>query len=697
MRKRTFAIGVGLVVCWTISCSSPWDLPSSPHSRPELPSLVLLTLDTTRSDSIGVYGSLDARTPVLDSLADRGTRYARALTASPLTLPAHASLLTGLDPPAHGLLDNGTATLHPSVPTLATILSSRGYSCAAFVSSRVLDGRFGLDAGFGLYDDFMAAEQVGEYGYPERGADAVTASAISWLSGLSPAQPYFLWIHYYDPHAPYEPPAPWQGNTAEANYAGEIAYMDQEIGRLLSALPGEEQDAVIAVVGDHGESLGEHGEKTHGIFLYRASLEVPLILAGPGVPAGEVVEEVVGTRRLMGTLLRLLGAGGTGAHPGPSLPGLPALGESTPPEPVYSATWMPANTYGWSPLRAVSDQRWRLILAPRPELYDFRADPGELDNLIDSQPREPERLGQLLAAIEQDWKAYPTGESPTDAELLAALRSLGYLSGSIPPDPDDGAIDPKDGLPMLGELDRARQLIQSQSHSEAVVILRGLVERNPGNVPFLTRLAQAQRGSGQGEAALETYRRAIALSPRLDFLHLQLAEAYRELGRLEEGTEEYKTTLALNPRSAHAWLGLAEVALRSGNDEEERRMLLEALEAGTRSALLRCRLGQIEARNGNPAAADLHFQAATLLTPAWALPWLLWGQEAEAVGRAGEALNRYSQAALAEPSNPASLLSLGRLHSSKGEVVQAARYLEQVLALAPDSEEAKEARRLLGK
>ncbi len=226
----------------------------------------------------------------------------------------------------------------------------------------------------------------------------------------------------------------------------------------------------------------------------------------------------------------------------------------------------------------------------------------------------------MLAAIEEDREAYPTKESPTDAELLAALRSLGYLSGSIPPDPDEGAIDPKDGLPMLAEADRARQMVQSQKYEEALVILGGLVERSPGNVPFLTRLAQAELESGNGGAAVDTYRKAIALSPRLDFLHLNLAEAYRELGRPEEASEEYQRTLELNPGSAKAWLALAELAERSGNFEEEHRLLGEAFEAGTRSALLRCRLGQIQARNGNPVAADLHFQAATLLTPGWALP-----------------------------------------------------------------------------
>ena len=330
--------------------------------------------------------------------------------------------------------------------------------------------------------------------------------------------PTFLWVHYYDPHAPYSPPPEWEGESNRANYAGEIAYMDQEIGRLLSALPGQHPETLIAVVGDHGESLGEHGERTHGVFLYRAVLEVPLIVAGPGVPESEVIDEAVATRRLPATLLRLLGAVEAAQDLGPGLPGLTGPEAAPAPEPIYSATWMPANAYGWSPLRAVSDQRWRFILAPRPELYDYRADAGEEENRIGVHPREVERLKQLLAQFEEApaiSRADPSASSQ-DPQLLAALRSLGYLSGSAGSEQAGPALDPKDGLGLLAEFERAGQLL-TENPEDSLAVLHRLVERNPDNIPFLGKLAQAELSAGNGEAALETYRRAVALNPGLDF------------------------------------------------------------------------------------------------------------------------------------------------------------------------------------
>ena len=246
------------------------------------PDVVLLTLDTTRADHVGRIVGGRPLTPALDALAQTGTRYARALAPAPLTLPAHCTLMTGRNPPEHGVRDNGSTRLPPEIPTLAEAFAARGYATGAFVSSLVLDRRFGLDRGFGVYDDALVAERTGEQGYPERDAAAVTDAALAWTSKLPPGSPRFLWVHYYDPHAPYQPPGSWTGASAGRRYAGEVAYMDREIGRLLASLPASPAGRIVAVVGDHGEMLGEHGEKEHGIFLYRAALEVPLILSGPG-------------------------------------------------------------------------------------------------------------------------------------------------------------------------------------------------------------------------------------------------------------------------------------------------------------------------------------------------------------------------------------------------------------------------------
>ncbi len=666
--------------------------------------LVLITLDTTRSDYLGSYGASDARTPVLDALASRGVRYARALTASPLTLPAHASLLTGLEPPEHGLVENGTAVLDAAVPTLAERLVARGYDTAAFVSSRILDRRFGLDRGFATYDDRIPAERIGEYGYPERDAAAVTAAALGWLGERlassrgdgKEATPLFLWVHYYDPHAPYDPPAEWRGSDAKADYAGEIAYLDREVGRLLEALAGRGRPRTIAVVGDHGESLGEHGERAHGIFLYRAALEVPLILAGPGIPPGLVVEETVATRRLAATLLGLLGpAAGEEATVdlGPVLPGLPLSAEKAPPLPVYSETRMPASAYGWSPLAAISDGRWRLIRAPRPELYDFVADPGELRNLIGERPAEARRLARVLAAREEGMRQVGAERRHDDPELAGDLRSLGYLSGSRAA---GQVIDPKDGVALLAELERAKGLMRSGALAPALEILRDLVARNRGNVPFHTQLASAELAAGNGEEALAALGAALELAPGLDFLHLHLAEAYTALGRPGDAREAYRSTLALNPRAVPAWLGLAELAHRAGRPDEERDVLAEAVRAGAASAAIHIRLGQIESAAGEAAAARGHYRTAVGLAPAWTLPRLLWGELEETEGSYGEALEHYAAAVAAEPSSPAAYLRMGRLYLRTGAEAAARANLERAAQLAPRSPEGREAIRLLG-
>ncbi len=632
--------------------------PAAAASPP--PSVLLVTLDTTRADALGAYGAAPGATPTLDRLAAGGTRWARAISPAPLTLPSHATLLTGLYPPEHGLRENGVGSLPRDLPTLATRLSARGYASAAFVASLVLDRRFGLDRGFTHYDDTMAAERLGEYGYPERDAREVTDAALRWL-GAAPAGPVFLWVHYYDPHSPYQAPGQPPESEPRLAYAAEVAHVDRELGRLFAALPSRPAGWLVAVVGDHGEALGEHGERGHGIFLYRASLEVPLLLQGPGVPAGATVTETVSIRRLASTLLALTGARPTAGEslPGPSLPGLPGLAAG-PPEVAYSESRMPASAYGWSPLTALTDQRYRLVRAPRPELYDVTADAGETTNLVDSHRREARRLERRLAEIDASFKLRQPGEVD-DPELAAALRSLGYLSGASREEAN--GLDPKDGVPMLARLDEAKDLLHRGQPRAAATLLAELVAKNPGNVPFLTQLAGAHLAAGDGEAAIAAYRQAAAINPRLHFLHQNLGDAYRQLGQGEAAKREYELAVELHPRAAGAWLALAEMANRSGDAAAERGVLERAVAAGTASGLLLARLAQVEMQAGEIAAAERHLAQATDLLPGWPTAWLVRGQ-----------------------------LELGRSRPD------AARpHLERALALGPDTPEGREARRLLAR
>lgn len=641
------------------------------------PSVILLTLDTTRADAVG------SGTPVLSALAARGTRWNQAVTPTPLTLPAHASLLTGLAPPEHGLRDNGTAVLPKDVPTLAAAFSARGYATAAFVASRVLDRRFGLVRGFGHYDDKAPAEQIGEYGYPERNARQMTDAALEWLAKRPAGKPLFLWVHYYDPHAPYGPPGADPRAGERQRYAAEVAYMDREIGRLLAALPA---NSLIAAVGDHGEALGEHGERTHGVFLYQSTMRVPLILAGPGVPRGKTVAATAPIIRLASTLLRL--AGGPAAAFGEPLPGL----GGKPSGPIYLESRFPLSAYGWSPLEGMFDGRWKLIVAPRPELYDLGSDPGETRNLLNAQREQARRLKGALQAAQRSFK--PRKAETADPELARSLQSLGYASGSG--SSGKGTLDPKDGVPLLAEFMAAKEMTERGQAKAAAAKLTELVRRSPGNIPFLTALATAQLAGGDADAAIATYRRAAQENPRLDFLHENLADAYARLGRVEEARKEYELTLELNPRFAAAWWGLADLAQKAGKPAEVRRLLAEAVNAGTESVSILVRLAEAEAKAGNAAESERRFRQAVELAPAWMPAWLVWGQLAENQGQLDRALERYLKAAEVGPGQPAPLLGAGRVLQKKGDRQGARQYLERVIAIAPGSAEAREARRLLG-
>jgi len=637
--------------------------------------LVLLTLDTTRTDALGCYGG--GGTPNLDALARTGLRYSRALTPCPLTLPAHCSLMTGLDPPAHGVRDNGTGALPDDIPTLAAALAERGYATGAFVGSRVLDRRFGLARGFDVYDDEMPAEIVGEYGYPERRAEDVVTAALGWVATLPRGRPFFLWAHFYDAHSPYSPPGAWEGRSDRERYAGEVAYVDAEIGRLLASLPGEPGDRLVAVVGDHGEMLGEHGERAHGFFLYRASLEVPLILHGPGVSPGQVVAEVVSTRRLAATLLSRVG------KEDPAF-GAPLPEDATSPgdtPPVYSETFLPATAYGWAPLRAVSDQRHRYVQAPRPELYDLLADPGETRNLVAVLPDVARRLRTALQRLEEAKPLRHAAALEPDEDVTEMLQSLGYLSGATSRGLREGTLDPKDGFVLAREYEQAREWLKAGRGREARDGLATLVRRSPGNVPFLTAYAAALQATGDEQAAVAALREAVEVNPGNDLLHRQLADAHLVAGNLDQARAEYNVTLELNPRSSRAWLGLADIAHREGDGVAERRVLDRALAAGTRSALILVRLGQIEVAAGQLPAAERHLEDATRLVPALASAWWVWGEVAEAEGRRELAADRFARALAHGADDPAALRHLGTLLQELGRDREGRAYLDRADAL----------------
>lgn len=556
--------------------------------------LLLVTLDTTRADHLGAYGDPRAETPNLDRLAAGGLRFTDAVTPVPMTLPAHATLLTGLDPPGHGVRINGRFVLGAEHETLAEALQRAGYQTAAFVSSFVLDSRFGLDQGFDRYDARLETTRVAAFApQTERSAGSVTDAAVAWLedraaSGES-GRPFFLWIHYFDPHDPYEPPEPFASRFADRPYAGEIAYTDRELGRLLSSLDasGLSGRTVIVATADHGESLGEHGERYHSRTLYEGAVRVPLILRVPGVTEGSggaVDDRLVTLSDLAPTLLDLLGLDPLGETDGRSLlEGRDGGGPASPQEAgdriVYLET---LNTYldnGWAPLYAARSHGAKYIRAPRPELYDLEEDPGERTDLLrgNGAGEAPGGIGlDRLGSFLDGRLAGQTGAGEVAAEALRAdpevrrrLEALGYLSGGGPAAPEEpGELpDPKDMLPLLEELTEGRRLLAEGRPAEAERRARRILARSSRDRAALQLLGEAYATQGRLEDAERVLRRHLEVGPSVGASVL-LAQVMMQQGRLEEAEALLDQAVDLEPGHGAVPLARGDLWLVRGRPRE---------------------------------------------------------------------------------------------------------------------------------
>ena len=418
--------------------------------------MVLITLDTVRADHLHCYGDEKIKTPNIDALAARGVLFEKAVAQTPLTQPSHASMFTGENPNVHHVRDTGGFALQPSSVTMATILRRHGWDTAGFISASVLTRIFGFNQGFTTYDDTMLHSNGGNP-VSTRAANVTTDHAIRWLKQQS-GKPYFLWVHFYDAHFPYDPPAQFLKEYPRDPYDAEIAFEDQQLGRLLSAVQQKSPagNTLVVLLSDHGEGLGDHGEYDHGVFLYDSTVRIAWIMAGPGVPAGLRIQQQAREIDLLPTVLDLLGGKASSAVQGTSL--VPAFsGKTVPTNYSYEETLYPKINMGWSELRGIHTAHWMYIRAPRPELYDLDQDPSELKNVIDSHPKEYRELEAQLR------KASRLGSSDKetvvlkqmDQQTMDQLKSLGYAAGFSAPSfvLDGKGDDPKDHLATLKALE----------------------------------------------------------------------------------------------------------------------------------------------------------------------------------------------------------------------------------------------------
>jgi len=621
--------------------------------------LLLVTLDTTRADRLGCYGYARARTKRLDRLAAEGVRFAQATSPAPITLPAHASIFTGLNPPTHGVRNNGNFYLSERFETLATAFKSRGYTTAAFVSSFILDRRYGLARGFDHYDDAMGRTGPRILALEaERRGDHTTLALTHWLETRPSAERVFLWLHLYDPHEPYRPPPPFREVFADDAYDGEIAFADAAVAATLDALAraGRLERTVVAVIADHGESLGDHGEETHSMLLYESAIRVPFLLWGPGlVPSGRVVEESVRAIDLAPTLLDLMGGPPLPRSDGRSLRPLIEGRASEPSPGAYAETLLPQLYMNWAPLRSLRDSRFKLIDAPDPELYDLLRDPAEQTNLFTARPELARALRAALAEVQGGEGAMSVGT--LDRETIEKLAALGYLGAghaAAPSAPQAGA-DPKRMIGVFNRLRRANSAVRDKRFADALPILREVLAEDPKNAFATLVMGSAHMVQGDNATAIRYFRRYLELVPTSSYAHLWLAICHVRRGEQDLSLREAEAALALDPRFSDA----------------------RVLKAG------------ILASRGRHAEAVAELQQAVLADPAKAILRLDLAKVLAEAGRPDEAAREYKVILEREPDHTDALIGLAALDAERGRLAAAEAGLRRALGIAPEDAAAR--------
>jgi choline-sulfatase len=588
---------------------------------PKRLNLLLVTIDTLRPDRLGCYGYSKIETPNLDRIARQGVLFENAIAPAPLTAPSHASMMTGVYPTTHKVRNTGGFVLSSSQTTLAKLLQDQGWDTAAFIGSSVLKRRFGLNQGFAVYDDEMPTAATGSgQAEPERRADEVVDRAVKWLDAQS-GKPFFLWVHVYDPHIPYDPPAPFREKYKDHPYDGEIAYTDQQLGRLFESAGRKSQSAntVTIVLSDHGESFSEHGEYTHGIFLYDSTLRIAFLMAGGSIPAGVRVKQQARTIDLLPTVLELVGGkaqGGQVTTPGTSL--VPSFsGKEVATAYSYSETLFPKLNMGWAETRAMRTNRWKYIRAPKPELYDLAQDPGETSNVIASHSAEAQELEAKLTAVTGSTdKVAPAAMDP---HTLEQLKSLGYLGGASTQATEltGNGTDAKDRLEVL-------RLLHLATHSAAplpdrISLLRQAVAKDPDNASLYNSLGNLYAEAGRQAEAMKLYEDALHKGVHAAWLYSRLGSLYLRQGKKTEAIALFETATQLNPSDYESLENLAVAYRQAGRLDDSERALNAILKSGEEYAPAYNELGMAAFQKGNVAGAQGYFEKAARLDPTYQL------------------------------------------------------------------------------
>lgn len=647
--------------------------------------LVILTLDTLRADHLGCYGARDVATPSLDALAAEGVVFESATATVPLTLPSHSTIFTGLNPPRHGVRDNGGFFLGEETTTLAERLRSAGWTTGAFVGAWVLDSKWGLAQGFDEYSDRfdLSKHKTLSLGSVQKRGDEVVGDALRWLDTVKDRR-FFGWIHLYDPHTPYTPPEPYASRYPRRPYAGEVAYTDELVGRVLGWLRerGLDDRTVIVVVADHGESLGEHGEQTHAYFVYDSSMRVPLIVRTPWGDRGRVKGQV-STADILPTVLDLLGL-----DPQPGVDGRSAALAVLRPDAhearnAYLETYFPRYHFGWQHLVAARNGRYKYVEAPEPELYDLQADPGERKNIYKSESARAEALRVWLQEAGGGAGA-PPERRELDPEALQRLAALGYVGNAVAA--DAGAIlpDPKSKVHLYALMAEAKADAQSDRLDAAIAKMSRVIAEDPGIVDAHLTLGNWLSRARRVDEAIGAFKEVLARDADNQLALVNLAHIYRQQGKAAAALEGYRGALALDPKSPQTWFQLATLHLDTGRVAEAEKTFQEALSHNPKMGAAYNSLGAIAYSRGDVDGAEGLVRRALELEPEVRTGRFNLARILEDRGRVAEAEALYREELSVYPDNGKARFNLAQIQRRRGDREGYLAGLEAAIANAPE-------------
>ncbi|MGB8953296.1 MAG: sulfatase-like hydrolase/transferase [Candidatus Aminicenantales bacterium] len=652
--------------------------------------VILITIDTLRSDRLSCYSDTYAQTPNLDLLAQEGVVFESCISQTPLTLPAHTTILSGTYPLYHQVRDNGGFVVPQKLTLLSEILSQHDYATSAFVAAYVLHSKWGLNRGFDIYSDTFkdeSGDRVISLVEIQKRANEVLQDASAWLVQKKDSK-FFCWIHLYDPHAPYDPPSPFKEKYTDRPYEGEVAYTDEELGKFFAFLKKEGlwNNTLIVVTGDHGESLWEHEEETHGFFVYDSAVWVPLVIKAPVVFPVKRIKNVVEHVDVAPTILEILDIPAPESMQGKSLLSLMWAKEKNWPDTAYTETYYPRLHFGWSELSAMYHQNWKFIMAPNEEFYDLSKDKAEKENLVrsgDGQMNKMKVLLQKLITEKSRQALSQEANQKLDRESIKKLAALGYISSFSDVDQKKDMADPKDKIKVHNDLNDAKQLYLEKKYDTAVDVVKKILAQDPHIIDAHMFLGNLYFSQNRFQEACSSFQEVLQRKPDYNFAMINVLNCLINTGELDKAVSECQKYLQIFPRDTIFLFTLGDIYFLKKEYDQALSYLFSALKIDASYTEALNKIGEIYSVKHDYLKAEEYLKKALEINPEMGKALFSLALVEEALGNSAEAIACYKKELEFEPQNFKSAFNLAELLAKAEKWEEALLYYKKAISANP--------------